>query len=75
MSGILCVWCGTAFEPRTVGAYTKKFCTPQCRGRFHTAARKWAEQALVRGVISVADLKASVSSCTTEGSEITYRQG
>ena len=75
MSGASCLWCGTAFAARTVGAYTKKFCTPQCRGRFHTAARRWAEQALVRGVISVTDLKASVPSCTTEGSEITHRDG
>ncbi len=62
-----CFWCGSPFPPRKLGAHQKRFCSPQCRGRFHTAARRWAEQALGRGDISVADLKASVPSCTTPG--------
>jgi hypothetical protein len=75
MSGASCLWCGSPFLPRKLGAHQKRFCSPQCRGAFHTAARRWAEQALVRGDISVSDLKAPVPSCTTEGSEITHRDG
>ncbi len=62
-----CAWCGSQFPPLKLGAHQKRFCSPQCRGLFHTAARQWAELALVRGEISVADLKAPVPSCTTPG--------
>ena len=70
-----CLWCGLPFKPRKLGAHIKKFCSPQCRGLFHNAARRWAEQALGRGDITVGDLKALVASYTTEGNEIARRHG
>ncbi len=71
----VCLWCGSQFPPRKLGAHQKRFCSPQCRGRFHNAARKWAEDALARGELSVGDLKARVASYTTEGSATAHRDG
>ena len=75
MSGGSCLWCGSQFPPRKLGAHQKRFCSSRCRSAFHTAARRWAEQALVRGDISVSDLKASVPSCTTAGAATSHRHG
>ena len=53
-----CPWCGTFFEPRTVGAHRKRFCSPRCRCAYHGALRKWGQRELDQGRVTVADLKA-----------------
>ena len=55
---LACPWCGAPFEPRTVGAHRKRFCSTRCKNAYHTALRKSAQQALADGRITVTDLKA-----------------
>ena len=55
---VQCPWCGKSFEPRTVGAYRKRFCSPRCRCAYHAAVRKWGRRELDQGRVTVADLKA-----------------
>jgi endogenous inhibitor of DNA gyrase (YacG/DUF329 family) len=62
-----CAWCGAKFQSRVVGAHLKRFCSTRCQDRFHAAARRWAERAIVEGRLSLIDLKASGVSCTTRG--------
>ncbi len=66
----VCLWCGQQFAAKTVGGHTKKFCRPLCKDQFHRAARLWAELAIARGRLSVADIRATQASYTTgEGEE------
>ena len=60
-----CDWCGNPFEPRKFGRHEKRFCSTRCKDQFHTAARRYVDQAISAGAISVDDLKAAQSSCTT----------
>lgn len=60
-----CRWCGLQFVAVTVGAHRKRFCSARCKNRFHSAARRWAEQALADGRLSLKDLRAQSASCTT----------
>ncbi len=74
LTGDYCVtadmWCNRPFTPKTVGAHAKKFCRPWCKDQFHRAARLWAEQAIARGKLSVADIRAIQASYTAgEGEE------
>ena len=52
-----CLWCETAFEPRVSGGSAQRFCGKDCRQEFHTAARAWAERAVLSGLIPVAAFK------------------
>ena len=60
-----CYWCGAPFSAGIVGAHRKRFCSTKCKNEFHSAARRWAEQALADGRLSIADLQALRTSCTT----------
>ena len=51
-----CLWCDTPFTPRQ-GGKPQRFCSKGCRTGFHAAARKWAEQAVARGELTVAELR------------------
>ncbi len=66
MSG-RCLWCAGPFPARVVGAHAKKFCSVPCKNRYHSAARRWVQQAIALGQLSVTDLKAVQASCTTHG--------
>lgn len=55
-----CLWCCAQFEPR-VGGKPQRFCSPGCRGAFHTAARRWAEDAVARGALTVEELRGDTS--------------
>ena len=57
-----CLWCDQPFTAKTVGGHEKQFCRPSCKDQFHRAARFWGEQAIVKGELSVADLKAPQAS-------------
>jgi hypothetical protein len=48
--------CETEFEPRKGGS-PQRFCHSKCRDAFHSAGRRWAEQAVVSGHLSVAELR------------------
>ena len=52
-----CLWCERPFQAKEVGAHRKKFCSSICKNRFHTAVRKWGQQALAAGRLSLDDLK------------------
>lgn len=54
-----CLWCGTAFTPRS-GGKAQRFCRPSCRVAFHHAARAWAEREVVAGRVTVAEIKAAL---------------
>ena len=54
--GMNCLWCDTPFTPRQ-GGKPQRFCSKGCRTGFHAAARKWAEQAVARGELTVAELR------------------
>ncbi len=55
--GLSCPWCDQPFEAKLIGAHKKRFCSPECKGAFHTALRKWGQQALNDGHISITDLR------------------
>ena len=64
--------CGMPVDPATAvhrldyQDTTYYFCSEKCKDSFHGAARRWAEQALADGRISLNDLKAPASSYTRE---------
>ena len=51
-----CLWCETAFEPRKAGS-PQRFCSSKCRDEFHSAGRRYAERAVLGGLLTVADLR------------------
>ncbi len=52
-----CPWCDGEFEPRATGGKPQMFCSKDCRVDFHTAARAWAERAVLTGLIPVSAFK------------------
>ena len=54
----ICLWCSNEFEARKFGGHEKRFCSISCKNQFHAAARRFVDQAISAGVISVDDLKA-----------------
>ena len=60
-----CQWCERPFQARKIGAHDKVFCCSRCKDAYHTALRRWGQQALAAGRLSVDDLKAPAASCTT----------
>jgi hypothetical protein len=47
-----CVWCGRPFPTRRGGS-RQTFCCSRHRHAFHSAARRWAERAVVVGTLTV----------------------
>src|SRR5436305_8903667 len=45
-----CLWCDTAFEPRKAGS-PQRFCSSKCRDEFHWAGRRYAERAVLGGLL------------------------
>ena len=65
-----CLWCETEFDPRPGGGAPQRFCQPKCRDAFHSAGRRWAEMAVLSGVITVGDLRnGSGAPCMLAGRE------
>ncbi len=63
-----CLWCGKPFKPRRGGGSRQTFCGAGCRHRFHAAARRWAEQAVAAGVLTIADVRnGNPAACTLAG--------
>ena len=66
----ICLWCEGGFDIRKGGGAPQRFCQPKCRDAFHSAGRRWAEMAVLSGVITVGDLRnGSVTPCTLAGRE------
>jgi len=54
-----CLWCGRPLPPRMRSRGSlQRFCSTGCRGRFWTAARRWALAAIEAGLITASALKA-----------------
>ena len=53
-----CLWCEAGFEPRKGGS-PQRFCNSKCRDAFHSAGRRWAEHAVLSGLLTAADLRNS----------------
>src|SRR5437868_6795759 len=51
-----CLWCDTEFEPRKGGS-PQRFCNSKCRHAFHSAGRRFAEHAVLSGLLTAADLR------------------
>ena len=63
----ICLWCEGEFERRKGGS-PQRFCQPKCRDAFHSAGRRWAEMAVLSGIITGGDLRnGSVAPCTLAG--------
>ncbi len=56
-----CPWCREPFIPRETGGSLQKFCAAQCRKEFHRGCRVWAEDQVLRGLVSVESLKRAVA--------------
>jgi hypothetical protein len=52
----VCPWCKRAFPARRGGS-PKRFCCAAHRTAFWSAARRWAEKAVVSGFLSVDDIR------------------
>ena len=66
----ICLWCEGGFDIRKGGGASQRFCQPKCRDAFHSAGRRWAEMAVLSGVITEGDLRnGSVTPCTLAGRE------
>ena len=66
----ICLWCEGGFDPRRGGGAPQRFCQPKCRDAFHSAGRRWAEMAVLSGVITVGDLRnGSGAPCMLAGRE------
>jgi len=48
----ICLWCEGGFDIRKGGGAPQRFCQPKCRDAFHSAGRRWAEMAVLSGVIT-----------------------
>lgn len=67
MAEATCLWCQRPFEPRRGGS-RQRFCRPRHRIEFHTAARRWAERAVVSGTLTIASLRnGPAEACTLLG--------
>ena len=55
-----CLWCETAFQPRTDGGTAQRFCKPSCRRAFDQASRAWVRRQVDAGRLSVADLQSGL---------------
>jgi hypothetical protein len=59
-----CEWCERPFEPR-LGGSPQRFCGTKCRSTFWSALRRFAEQAIAAGTLTIADVKNGVvAACT-----------
>jgi hypothetical protein len=65
MSDLLaCLWCDQWFEPRRGGS-AQRFCGRGCRTAFWSALRRWGDQAIVAGGLTIADIKnGTAAACT-----------
>jgi hypothetical protein len=64
-----CLWCDTAFEPRKAGS-PQRFCNSKHREAFHSAGRRYAERAVLSGLLTAADLRnGPAEACTLRAAQ------
>ena len=68
VSGALCVWCESPFEPIERGGRTKRFCSPRCRNAFNSAKRRFVDALMADGARVIRQWHASQATCTLRGS-------
>ena len=61
-----CSWCGQVLRSRRGGS-AGRFCCAAHRTSYWAACRKFGEQAVALGIVSVAELKADPAACTLPG--------
>jgi hypothetical protein len=59
-----CLWCGRPFPARRGGS-PKRFCSTAHRMMFWSALRRWGEQAVASGVLTIADIRNGASAACT----------
>src|SRR5205814_9056784 len=52
----ICLWCEGEFEPRKGGS-PQRFCNSKHRDTFHSAGRRYAERAVLGGLLTAGDLR------------------
>ena len=52
----ICLWCEGEFKRRKGGS-PQRFCDPKHRDAFHSAGRRFAEHAVLSGLLTAADLR------------------
>ncbi len=52
----ICLWCEGEFKRRKGGS-PQRFCNSKHRDAFHSAGRRFAEQAVLSGLLTAADLR------------------
>lgn len=57
MTANRCLWCEGELAPRRRRGSERRFCTPSCRSKFHSAARRWAEDQVAAGKVGVRRLR------------------
>jgi hypothetical protein len=61
----ICQWCERPFRARHGGGSPQRFCGPKCRTKFWSSLRRWGEQAIAAGTLTIADVKNGVvAACT-----------
>src|SRR5206468_8299162 len=62
-----CQWCERPFRARRGGGSKQRFCGAKCRTLFWTLLRRWGEQAIAAGTLTIADVKNGVvvRACTS----------
>jgi hypothetical protein len=58
-----CRWCGALMPAGPRGGSARRFCRPGHRAAFHSAARRFVNQAIAAGRLTVADLHAPGKAC------------
>ena len=61
---LLCVWCETAYKPRSNGGSTQRFCSKDCRQNFNTACRIWAAAEYEAARVSILALRTALEQHT-----------
>jgi hypothetical protein len=60
-----CQWCARPFQARRSGGSPQRFCCTKCRTMCWSALRRWGDQAIADGILTIADLKnGDVTACT-----------
>ena len=65
-----CLWCGDEFAARTAGPHRKKFCSSPCKDGYNAALRRWAQQQIDAGKLSLDELRTQNPSYTTNKDEL-----
>ena len=63
-AGKMCLWCGGPLPGARNRGSARRFCRPDCRMAFHSAARRYVNRAISDGRLSVAELNGPRKACS-----------